>query len=79
MEQKTVLYIEDNYHNRRIVRKILQSRGYTVVEAEDGVSGLAMARELKPPVVHFAPPAAHPFRCGPPSPARPVARLRPRD
>lgn len=51
MEQKTVLYIEDNYHNRRIVRKILQSRGYTVVEAEDGVSGLAMVRELKPPVV----------------------------
>ena len=51
MEQKTVLYIEDNYHNRRIVRKILQSRGYTMIEAEDGISGLAMVRELKPPLV----------------------------
>lgn len=51
MEQKTILYIEDNYHNRRIVRKILQSRGYTMIEAEDGISGLAMVRELKPPLV----------------------------
>ncbi len=51
MEQKTVLYVEDNFHNRRIVRKILESRGYTVVEAEDGVSGLSMIRELKPPLI----------------------------
>lgn len=51
VEQKTVLYIEDNYHNRRIVRKILQSRGYTVIEAEDGVTGLEMIQELKPPLV----------------------------
>ncbi len=51
MEQKIVLYIEDNYHNRRIVRKILQSRGYTLIEAEDGLSGLAMVYELKPPLI----------------------------
>jgi len=51
MEQKTVLYIEDNLHNRRIVRKILGSRGYAVIEAEDGVTGLQMVQELKPPVV----------------------------
>jgi two-component system cell cycle response regulator DivK len=51
MEQRIVLYIEDNYHNRRIVRKILQSRGYTLIEAEDGLSGLAMVHELKPPLI----------------------------
>ncbi|MBN1179473.1 MAG: response regulator [Anaerolineae bacterium] len=51
MDQKTVLYIEDNFHNRRIVRKLLQSRGYTVVEAEDGITGLAMVRESKPPLI----------------------------
>lgn len=51
MEQKTVLYIEDNFHNRRIVRKILQSRGYTVIEAEDGRSGLDMIQQLRPPLV----------------------------
>lgn len=51
MEQRTILYIEDNLHNRRIVRKILQSRGYTIIEAEDGISGLAMVNEIKPPLV----------------------------
>lgn len=51
MDQKMVLYIEDNYHNRRLVRKILTSRGYTLVEAEDGVSGLKMVRDLKPPLI----------------------------
>jgi two-component system cell cycle response regulator DivK len=51
MDQKMVLYIEDNYHNRRLVRKILESRGYSLVEAEDGLSGLSMARDLKPPLI----------------------------
>ena len=51
MDQRTVLYIEDNFHNRRIVRKILQSRGYTVVEAEDGLSGLEMVHALRPPLI----------------------------
>ena len=35
--EKSVLYIEDNLHNRRLVRKVLQSRGYEVAEAEDGL------------------------------------------
>jgi two-component system cell cycle response regulator DivK len=51
MDQKMVLYIEDNYHNRRLVRKILESRGYSLVEAEDGLTGLSMARDLKPPLI----------------------------
>jgi two-component system cell cycle response regulator DivK len=49
--KKSVLYIEDNLHNRRLVRKILQSQGYIVAEAEDGASGLKMVQELKPAVV----------------------------
>ena len=51
MDQKTILYIEDNFHNRRIVRKMLQSRGYMMVEAEDGLAGLEMVRTLKPHIV----------------------------
>jgi two-component system cell cycle response regulator DivK len=51
MTDRTVLYIEDNFHNRRLVRKILESRGYTVLEAEDGVSGLALVRSAHPPLV----------------------------
>ena len=49
--EKVVLYIEDNFHNRRIVSKTLKSRGYTVIEAEDGISGLDMVRQLRPPLV----------------------------
>jgi len=51
MDQKIILYIEDNYHNRRLVRKILEPRGYSLVEAEDGLTGLSMARDLKPPLI----------------------------
>jgi two-component system, cell cycle response regulator DivK len=51
MNPKTVLYVEDNFHNRRLVRKILESKGYTLVEAEDGIVGLEMIRRLRPPLV----------------------------
>lgn len=46
-----ILYIEDNFHNRRLVRKILNANGYTVHEAEDGPSGLRMVYELHPSLV----------------------------
>jgi len=51
MGEKPLLYIEDNFHNRRLVRKILASRGYTVIEAENGVSGLEMMRSQQPSLV----------------------------
>ncbi len=51
MEQKSVLYIEDNPHNRRLVRRTLERQGYNLVEATDGISGLSMVQELKPPLV----------------------------
>jgi CheY-like chemotaxis protein len=35
-----ILYIEDNLLNMRLVRKILGSFGYTMLEAVDGTSGL---------------------------------------
>jgi len=44
----TVLYVEDHYHNRRLVEKILASRGYDVLLAEDGEAGWAMAVEHHP-------------------------------
>lgn len=51
MAEKQVLYIEDNYHNRRLVRKILESQGYSLIEAENGKTGLDKVREVKPPLV----------------------------
>jgi len=51
ISMKTVLYIEDNPHNRRLVRRTLERRGYSIVEAVDGLSGLQMVREMKPPLI----------------------------
>jgi two-component system cell cycle response regulator DivK len=51
MNEKIILYIEDNAHNRRIVRKLLAIDGYTIIEAEDGLQGYEMIREMKPPLV----------------------------
>lgn len=50
-DKKTVLYIEDNPHNRRLVRRALEHRGFSVMEATDGPGGLAMVRETAPPLI----------------------------
>ena len=50
-DQPTILYIEDNADNQRLVRRIMEARGYTVQLAKDGPDGLAMARESKPALV----------------------------
>lgn len=47
----TILYIEDNRDNQRLVQRILEARGYAVHLAEDGPSGLAAAREMAPALV----------------------------
>jgi two-component system cell cycle response regulator DivK len=51
MTNRFILYIEDNFHNRRIVNKVLSAKGIRVVEAEDGEKGLEMVRSLVPPLV----------------------------
>jgi two-component system cell cycle response regulator DivK len=38
-----VLYIEDNPDNVMLVRRILESRGYTLIAALTGLSGIATA------------------------------------
>lgn len=50
-DQKLVLYIEDNYHNRRIVQKVLKAKGYDIRLAEDGTTGWEMVQELQPPLL----------------------------
>ena len=39
----TILYIEDNPDNMLLVRRVLQARGYCVLEAKNGTDGLAIA------------------------------------
>ncbi len=38
-----ILYIEDNPDNMTLVRRALEARGYTMLEAATGLSGVAMA------------------------------------
>jgi signal transduction histidine kinase len=47
----SILYIEDNADNQRLVRRILEARGYDVLLAGDGPDGLAMARESRPHLI----------------------------
>ncbi|MGJ3238119.1 MAG: response regulator [Anaerolineae bacterium] len=44
----TILYIEDNPLNMRLVRKLVKSFGYQMIEAMDGITGLEMVK-LKHP------------------------------
>lgn len=48
---KTVLYIEDNPLNMRLVRKHVQSFGYKIIEAFDGTTGLAMIESEEPDLI----------------------------
>ncbi|MBN1200550.1 MAG: response regulator [Anaerolineae bacterium] len=42
---KRILYIEDNFDDRRLVKKILSAHGYEVIVAEDGVRGLELVQD----------------------------------
>ncbi len=46
-----ILYIEDNPDNRLLVRRILMVEDYTVVEAEDGPSGIEVALRERPDLI----------------------------
>jgi two-component system cell cycle response regulator DivK len=48
---KTVLYVEDNEFNRKIVRQLLSRTSYRLVEANDGEAGVAAAREHQPDLI----------------------------
>jgi signal transduction histidine kinase len=48
---KKILYVEDNTANRVLVRQVLESVGYSVVEAIDGLSGIKVAQEERPDLI----------------------------
>ena len=51
MSGKTILYVEDNEMNRKIVRDLLKRTTYTLIEAFDGEAGVAKAFEAKPDLI----------------------------
>jgi CheY-like chemotaxis protein len=48
---KTILLIEDNEMNRDMLSRRLTRRGYKVLMAEDGASGLRMVRSVAPHLI----------------------------
>jgi len=51
MSQKTILYVEDNEYNRKIVRQLLAKTSYSLVEAMDGEAGVAAALAAPPDLI----------------------------
>jgi two-component system cell cycle response regulator DivK len=48
---KTILYVEDNEFNRKIVRDLLKRTKYALIEAHDGEAGIATALEKRPDLI----------------------------
>jgi two-component system, cell cycle response regulator DivK len=46
-----ILIVEDNEKNLKLVRDVLQFKGYRTVEAVTGTEGVRLAREEKPDLV----------------------------
>ena len=51
MAGELILIIEDNEKNRKLVRDVLQFKGYRTVEAETAEAGLVLARESRPALI----------------------------
>lgn len=51
MDDAKILYIEDNLENRTLVKRVLEVEGYVMLEADDGLEGLRVAREEKPDLI----------------------------
>jgi two-component system cell cycle response regulator DivK len=51
MAGELILIIEDNEKNRRLVRDVLQFKGYETIESETGEEGVELARSRQPALV----------------------------
>jgi len=49
--QKIILHIEDNFENRILVRRILQSADYQVLEAENALQAINQLRQARPDLI----------------------------
>lgn len=51
MSGQKILYIEDNFENRILVKRVLEVEGYVVLEADDGPSGMRIAKQEVPDLI----------------------------
>lgn len=46
-----ILYVEDNFENKLFVRRVIESMGHEMMEAETGQDSLLIAAERKPDLI----------------------------
>ena len=51
MAGENILYIEDNFENRILIKRILEAEGYVVIEADNGKTGLELAATRSPKLI----------------------------
>jgi two-component system cell cycle response regulator DivK len=51
MAEGRILYVEDNFDNRILIKRVLEAEGYTVIEAGDGLEGLKLAHTASPDLI----------------------------
>src|SRR5262245_16048356 len=51
MANETILVVEDNEKNRRLLRDVLQFKGYKTLESETAEDGIRIAHESKPSLI----------------------------
>ena len=51
MASKSILVVEDNQMNLKLIRDVLQNKGYETLEAEIGEAGIEVARERHPALI----------------------------
>ncbi len=49
--KRRILYVEDNFDNRILIKRVLEAEGYTVVEAENGTEGIDLAKAETPDLI----------------------------
>jgi two-component system, cell cycle response regulator DivK len=49
--EKKILYVEDTYENRILIRRILQAEGFAVIEAENAKQALEVLKEETPDLI----------------------------
>lgn len=51
MAEGRILYVEDNFDNRILIKRVLEAEGYKVIEAETGNEGVKLAAASPPDLV----------------------------
>ncbi len=51
MAGQLILIVEDNERNRKLVRDVLQFKGYQTIEVETGEEGIRLARDRQPALI----------------------------